>query len=153
VYAHGQNDKDSVIKDKFDTAPLPGLTGPGVSTLGGHSNAIGKYADNKGTALAFLKFTATPEMQKQAAIQNALTPVLEETYKDPEVLKKYPFFTTELKTVQGAKPRPKAVEYGDVTLAIQDAAYGALQDGANGKTADATAAVQGLQTKLETLIK
>jgi multiple sugar transport system substrate-binding protein len=153
VYAHGQNDKDSTIKDKFDTAPLPGLTGPGVSTLGGHSFAVGKYADNKGTALAFLKFAASPEMQKQQALLATLTPVTEATYQDPDVLKKYPFFTTEHKTVQSAKPRPKAVEYGDVTLAIQDAAYGALQDGANGKTADAAAALQGLQSKLQTLIK
>jgi len=153
VYSHGQNDKDSTIKDKFDTAPLPGLAGPGVSTLGGHSNAIGKYADNKGTALDFLKFTASPEMQKQAALQNTLTPVLEETYKDADVMKKYPFFATELKTVQSAKPRPKAVEYGDVTLALQDAAYGVLQQGANGQTADAAAALQSLQSKLQTLIK
>ena len=28
-----------------------------------------------------------------------------------------------LKSIEGAKPRPIAVEYGDVTLAIQDAAY------------------------------
>jgi multiple sugar transport system substrate-binding protein len=153
VYAHGQNDKDSTIKDKFDTAPLPGLTGPGVSTLGGHSFAVGKYADNKGTALAFLKFAASPEMQKQQALLATLTPVTQATYKDADVLKKYPFFTTEQKTVESAKPRPKAVEYGDVTLAIQDAAYGALQDGANGKTADAAAALQGLQSKLQTLIK
>jgi multiple sugar transport system substrate-binding protein len=40
-----------------------------------------------------------------------------------------------------------------VTLAIQDAAYGALQSGANGETADATAALAGLQTKLQSLIK
>ena len=41
-----------------------------------------------------------------------------------------------------------AVKYGDVTLAIQDAAYGALQ----GQTTPA-AALQALQTKLETLIQ
>jgi multiple sugar transport system substrate-binding protein len=40
------------------------------------------------------------------------------------------------------------VEYGDVTLAIQDAAYGALQ----GQTPP-DAALQALQTKLQTLIK
>jgi multiple sugar transport system substrate-binding protein len=50
--------------------------------------------------------------------------------------------------VQTAKPRPKAVEYGDVTLAIQDAAYGALQ----GQVAP-DAALQSLQSKLQTLIK
>src|SRR5829696_2137199 len=35
VYNHAANDKDSTIKGKFDVAPLPGITGPGVSSLGG----------------------------------------------------------------------------------------------------------------------
>jgi multiple sugar transport system substrate-binding protein len=148
VYAHGQNDKDSVIKDKFDAAPLPGISGPGVSSLGGHTLAIAKNADNKGTALDFLKFAATPEIQKQQALVATLTPVTEATYSDPEVLKAYPFYKTELASVQGAKPRPKAVQYTDVSLAIQDAAYGALQ----GQTAP-DAALQELQTKLQSLIK
>src|SRR5215213_1695477 len=90
VYAHGQEDKDSKIKDKFDTIPLPGISGPGVSSLGGHSFAIGKYAENKGTALDFLKFAASAEIQKQQALVATLTPVTEATYADPEVLKKYP---------------------------------------------------------------
>jgi multiple sugar transport system substrate-binding protein len=153
VYSHAATDKDSTIQGKFDATALPGITGPGVSTLGGHSFAVGKYADNKGTALDFLKFAATAPIQKEGALVATQTPVTEETYTDPDVLKKYPFFTAELKSVQSAKPRPKAVEYGDVTLAIQDAAYAALQDGANGKTADAAAALQGLQSKLQTLIK
>ena len=148
VYAHGQQDKDSVIKDKFDTAPLPGITGPGVSSLGGHAFAVGKHAVNKGTALEFLKFAASPEIQKEQALVATLTPVTEATYTDPEVLAKYPFFTTELKSVQSAKPRPLAVEYGDVSLAILDAAYSALQ----GQQAP-DAALQALQSKLQTLIK
>ena len=148
VYARATNDKDSQVKGKFDTAPLPGISGPGVSSLGGHSFAVAKNADNKGTALDFLKFAASPEMQKQGALVASQTPVTEATYSDPDVLKKFPFFKTELASIQGAKPRPKAVEYGDVTLAIQDAAYGALQ----GQTAP-DAALQSLQSKLQTLIK
>jgi multiple sugar transport system substrate-binding protein len=54
----------------------------------------------------------------------------------------------QLQSIQGAKPRPKAVKYGDVTLAIQDAAYGAIQ----GQTAP-DAALASLQTKLEGLVK
>src|SRR5215217_3347385 len=83
VYAHGENDKDSEIKGKFDTAPLPGITGPGVSSLGGHSFAVGKNAENKGTALDFVKFAASPEMQKQGALIATQTPVTEATYSDP----------------------------------------------------------------------
>jgi trehalose/maltose transport system substrate-binding protein len=96
----------------------------------------------------FLKFISSKEQQKSASLATSNSPVLEELYSDPDLTKKFPFMPTQLKSIQGAKPRPKAVEYGDVTLAIQDAAYGALQ----GQT-QPDAALQALQAKLQTLIK
>src|SRR5215217_605849 len=148
VYNHAASDKDSEIKGKFDVAALPGITGPGVSSLGGHTFAIAKYAENKGTALDFLKYVSSPEAQKSNTLATSNSPVLESLYSDPDLLKKFPFMPIQLKSIQTAKPRPKAVEYGDVTLAIQDAAYGALQ----GQT-QPDAALQALQAKLQTLIK
>jgi multiple sugar transport system substrate-binding protein len=153
VYNLAQSDKDSKVKGKFDVAPLPGISGPGVSSLGGHNYAIAANAENKGTAVDFLKFMSSEEVQKSNTLATSASPTLEKLYTDSDLVKKFPFMPTQLKSIQGAVPRPKAVEYGDVTLAIQDAAYGALQAGANGQTADATTAVQGLQTKLQTLIK
>ena len=73
--AHAKNDKASKIKGKFEAAPLPGITGPGVSSLGGHSFAIAKNAENKGTALDFLKYAASPEIQKEQVLKATLTPV------------------------------------------------------------------------------
>jgi trehalose/maltose transport system substrate-binding protein len=143
-----KTDGSSEVAGKFDVAPLPGITGPGVSSLGGHSLAIAKYAENKGTALDFLKFMASKETQKSNTLATSQSPTLEELYSDPDVLKKLAFMPIQLKSVQTAKPRPKAVEYGDVTLAIQDSAYGALQ----GQT-QPDAALQALQAKLQTLIK
>lgn len=49
-------------------------------------------------------------------------------------------------SIKGAKPRPVAVRYGDVTLAIQDAAYNAI----SGKAPSADA-LTSLQTKLTEL--
>jgi multiple sugar transport system substrate-binding protein len=143
-----KTDGSSKIAGKFDVAPLPGITQPGVSSLGGHNYAIAKFAENKGTAVDFLKFMSSPETQKSNTLATSNSPTLEAVYSDPDVVKKFPFMPTQLKSIQTAKPRPKAVEYGDVTLAIQDAAYGALQ----GQTAP-DAALQQLQTKLQTLIK
>jgi multiple sugar transport system substrate-binding protein len=153
VYNLAQSDKDSKVKGKFDVAPLPGITGPGVSSLGGHNLAIATNGDNKGTAVDFVKFMSSEEIQKSNTLATSQSPTLEKLYTDSDLVKKFPFMPTQLKSIQGAVPRPKAVEYGDVTLAIQDAAYGAIQTGANGGTADASAALQGLQTKLQTLIK
>jgi multiple sugar transport system substrate-binding protein len=143
-----KTDGSSEIAGKFDVAPLPGITGPGVSSLGGHNYAVAKFAENKGTAIDFLKFMSSEETQKSNTLATSNSPTLEKLYTDPEVLKKLPFMDIQLKSVQTAVPRPKAVEYGDVTLAIQDAAYGALQ----GQTPP-DAALQALQSKLQTLIK
>ncbi|MET0522021.1 MAG: extracellular solute-binding protein, partial [Jiangellaceae bacterium] len=40
-------DGSSPVAGKFDVAPLPGLDGPGASSLGGHAAAISTYAPNK----------------------------------------------------------------------------------------------------------
>jgi multiple sugar transport system substrate-binding protein len=143
-----KTDGSSKVAGKFDVAPLPGITQPGVSSLGGHNYAIAKYAENKGTAVDFLKFNALPENQKSNTLATSNSPTVTSVYSDPDVVKKFPFMPTQLKSIETAKPRPKAVEYGDVTLAIQDAAYGALQ----GQT-QPDAALQALQAKLQTLIK
>ena len=143
-----KTDGSSKVAGKFDVAPLPGITGPGVSSLGGHNYAVSKFAENKGTAIDFLKFMSSKETQKSNTLATSQSPTLEELYSDPDVLKKLPFMDIQLKSVQTAVPRPKAVEYGDVTLAIQDAAYGALQ----GQT-QPDAALQALQAKLQTLIQ
>jgi multiple sugar transport system substrate-binding protein len=143
-----KTDGSSQVAGKFDVAPLPGITQPGVSSLGGGNLGIAKNAENKGTAADFLKFMASEETQKQDTLATSNAPALESLYSDPDIVKKFPYTPTLLKSIQTAKPRPKAVEYGDVTLAIQDAAYGALQ----GQT-QPDAALQALQAKLQTLIK
>ena len=61
-------DGSSKIAGKFDVAPLPGLNGPGVSSLGGHNMAIAANAKNKGTAAAFIKFMTSEETQKSNTI-------------------------------------------------------------------------------------
>ena len=67
-------------------------------------------------------------------------------YSDPVILKQFPHFSILLKSIQTAKPLPKVVQYGDATLAMQDAAYSALQG-----TASPEDALDGLQTKLQDL--
>jgi multiple sugar transport system substrate-binding protein len=147
VYAlASKTDGSSKIAGKFAVAPLPGLAGPGVSSLGGHNMAIAKNAENKGTAADFIKFMASEKVMKSNVIATSAAPTLTSLYSDADVTKKYPYMPILLKSIETAKPRPKAVKYGDVTLAIQDAAYGALQ----GQTAP-DAALASLQTKLEIL--
>jgi multiple sugar transport system substrate-binding protein len=143
-----KEDGSSKIVGKYDVTTLPGITGPGVSSLGGHNYAIAANAENKGTAVKFLQFMSSPEVQKSATLATSNAPALTSLYADPDINKKFPFYPTLQKVIEGAEPRPLAVEYGDVSLAIQDAAYSALQ----GQTTPEQA-LQQLQATLETKIK
>ena len=96
----------------------------------------------------FLKFMSSPEAQKSSNLATSSAPVLTSLYSDPEILKKYPYMPTLLKSIRTAKPRPKVVEYADVTVAIQDAAYGALEG-----RIQPDVALRALQAKLQTLIE
>lgn len=142
------NKKGSKVAGKFDVAPLPGLNGPGSPTLGGHDLAISQFAKNKATALDFIKYLTSEDTEKKNLLASSEAPTLASLYGDPELLQKFPYLPTLKASLLNAKPRPKAVRYGDVTAAIQEAAYSAL----TGKQTSAQA-LASLQSKLGTLVQ
>lgn len=138
----------SKVAGKFQVAPLPGLNGPGAPTLGGHDLAISQFAKNKATALDFIKYLTSAEVEKGNLLATSEAPTLAALYDDPELQQKFPYLQILKTSVLNAKPRPQAVRYGDVTAAIQEDAYAAL----SGKmTSDQ--ALADLQTKLGKLIQ
>ncbi|MFW6598607.1 ABC transporter substrate-binding protein [Propionibacteriaceae bacterium Y2011] len=149
VYALAEaSDGSSKVNGKFGVATLPGVDGPGVSSLGGHNYAISSFAKNKGTALEFMTWMASEERMIERTKATSNAPTRESLYTNAELTKEYPYLPVLLESIQGAQPRPKAVQYGDVTLAIQDATYTTLQG-----TQEPQAAFDGLQAKLEELLK
>lgn len=142
------DDGSSKVAGKFAVAPLPGLNGPGVSSLGGHALGISSFSKHKASALEFIKFYTSKENSQKYLELASQAPVYTSIYDDPALQKKFPYLPVLKESILTAVPRPKVVRYGDATLAIQDAAYGAL-------TGDMTTeeALQQLQTKLEELTK
>ncbi len=126
AYSLGSTDASSKIKGKFAVAPLPGVSGPGASTLGGHSAAISAFSTHKATALDFLKFLTSADQQKNNMEKGSLAPVIESMYTDPSLVSKYAYLPTLLTSIQNAVPRPVTPFYQGVTTAIQDNAYAAL---------------------------
>lgn len=148
IYSLAQKtDGSSKVAGKFKVAPLPGKSGTGVSTLGGHNMAITNTASNPGTCLAFIKWWNSEAQQKANLIKTSQAPTFEALYSDTELVSKFPYLPVLLKSIQNAKARPKAVKYSDVTLAIQDAAYTLVKT----PTSDVKATMEALQTKLTSL--
>jgi multiple sugar transport system substrate-binding protein len=147
-YQWALSNKAPKVKGKFDVAPLPGLSGPGAPTLGGHNLAISEFTKNKATALDFIKFLTSESVERANLIATSEAPTLTAMYDDAALKKKFPYLPTLKASLLNAKPRPKAVRYGDVTAAIQEAAYAAL----TGKmTSDQ--ALADLQSKLGQLVQ
>jgi multiple sugar transport system substrate-binding protein len=137
----------SKIAGKYAVTPLPGKDGPGVSTLGGHNYAISAFAKNKATAADFIKFMSGEERQRANVEKTSQAPTWAALYDDPALQQKFPYLTPLKASIESARSRPKVVKYGDVTTAIQDAAYDALTLKKEPKQA-----LTDLQTKLSSLI-
>ncbi|MDO4665492.1 MAG: ABC transporter substrate-binding protein [Actinomycetaceae bacterium] len=136
--------------DKFGVVSLPGFEKdkPGVSSLGGHNLGISTFCKNKQTALDFVKWYSAKKQVQTMLDEESLAPIYIEQYKDPKNLQKFPYLTALLGSIENAQPRPQVVNYGDVSAAIQDSAFKALQGSV---TADQ--AVKEMAAKLTELTK
>jgi multiple sugar transport system substrate-binding protein len=115
------------VKDKLGIAPIPGATGAGASSLGGHNLAVSVYSKNKATALDFLKFMTSEESEKFYATQGSLAPVLGSLYTDKDLVAKLPYLPVLKTSIENAVPRPVTPFYPAVTKAIQENAYSAIK--------------------------
>ena len=127
VYNMAKTDGSSKVKTTFAMAALPGISGPGASSLGGHNAAISVYSKNKATAADLLKFLTTTEQQTAFVTQGSLAPVLTALYDDPALVAKFPYLTPLKTSLQNAVPRPVTPFYPAVSKAVQDNAYAAIK--------------------------
>jgi multiple sugar transport system substrate-binding protein len=123
-----KTDGSSKVKDTFGMAPLPGVTGPGKSSLGGHNAAVSVYSKNKATAVDFVKFLTSPDIEKNYhALRGSLAPVLSALYTDQALVKKLPYLPVLKTSIDNAVPRPVTPFYPAVTKAVQDNSYSAIK--------------------------
>lgn len=85
VYSLASTDASSVVKDTFGVAALPGITGIGTSSPGGHSAGMSVYSQHKGTALDLMKFLESEEIQRFYVTQASNAPVTAKLYDDPDL--------------------------------------------------------------------
>ncbi|GKQ36013.1 ABC transporter substrate-binding protein [Streptomyces sp. A012304] len=141
VYSLAEKSK---VKGKFAVAPLPGLDGAGSSSLGGHNVALSSFAKNKATALDFMKYFTSQDTATTFLKDASMAPPYEALYDDQALVKQYPYLPVLKKSILNAVPRPRVVQYGDASSAIQQEAYAAL----NGDKSSAQA-LKDLQNELQ----
>jgi multiple sugar transport system substrate-binding protein len=128
-YVYGEASERSPgnkVVGKFGVTALPGLHGPGSSTLGGANLAISAYAPHPATALAFIKFLTSMSSERQVLLASALPPVWTSLYSQPSLVRRFPFLPVLKQAILTARPRPAIVNYNQFTLAISSAVHQAL---------------------------
>jgi len=120
--------QEALGTDAVGVSALPTIDGtPWVSSLGGHNVGISSYCKNQATALDFVKWYSSEEVQQQQLDKESLAPVSESLYTDETNVTNFPYLPALLESIQNANPRPRVVQYGDATAAIQDALWPVIQ--------------------------
>jgi multiple sugar transport system substrate-binding protein len=129
-YVYGlasESDPANKVRGKFGVVPLPGFTGPGSSSLGGLNLAVSAFSKKQQSATEFLKLASTEEQMKNMSMLSAEPPAWADLYDDPDMVKKFPYLPVLKEGLLAAKPRPVTPYYQEVTSAIEEDAYAALQ--------------------------
>ncbi|MFB9834347.1 ABC transporter substrate-binding protein [Actinoallomurus acaciae] len=129
VYPLANSDGGSVVKGRFGVTTLPGVDGPGRTTLGGQDNAVNVYSVHKATARDFLAYLQSPKVQRKLLIEEGQSPVLASLYHDPSLLHDpaLGYLRTLEQSITTATERPMTPFYPAVTQAISENAYAAIK--------------------------
>jgi multiple sugar transport system substrate-binding protein len=120
--------KDSKIADKFDIATFPGFAGKDpAGVIGGYNLGISAFSKNPEGSLAFIEFATKPDQQKIMATEASLPPTVSSVYDDPAVKKAMPFADQLRSAIEQAKPRPPSPVYPQISEAVYNNVYAALQ--------------------------
>ncbi|HEY2507331.1 MAG TPA: ABC transporter substrate-binding protein [Streptosporangiaceae bacterium] len=128
-YVYGDASEEgpgNVVAGKFAVTTLPGLHGPGASTLGGANLAISAYSQHQATAVAFIRFLTSESSERQILLSSALPPVWTALYSEPSLIRRFPFLPVLRRAILTARPRPALADYNQFSLAVSSAVHQAL---------------------------
>jgi trehalose/maltose transport system substrate-binding protein len=120
----------SPIRNKFDTALLPGGKAGRMGTLGGWGLAVSRFSAHPREALELVRYLTRRDVQVKRSRVLSQPPILPELYNLPEVLEPNPRFDLLSQAFQtGIVLRPSNVtgkKYQDVTDAYMQAVHSVL---------------------------
>ncbi|WP_405771458.1 ABC transporter substrate-binding protein [Streptomyces sp. NBC_00080] len=116
----------SALAGKVGAVPLPGRDGPGTSVLGGSNLAVNTHAEHPDTAARLIAYLTSEGVQRQVLTRGALPPVRADLYKDPELVRRFPYLPTLRASVLTAAPRPKSPRYDQVSMVVQAVVHDAM---------------------------
>ncbi|WP_327044343.1 ABC transporter substrate-binding protein [Microbispora sp. NBC_01189] len=116
----------SPLAGKFAVTRLPGLNGPGSSSLGGYNLAVSAFSKRQKSALDFIRYFTGRDNERLVLTEGSFPPVWADLYDDPELIGRFPYLPVLKEAILSARPRPVTAGYNQVSLVISSAVSGAL---------------------------
>jgi multiple sugar transport system substrate-binding protein len=128
VYAAAsQPGPGNTVVGKFGVVALPGLSGPGSSSLGGANLAISAYSQHQRTALDFISYLTDLANETTMLKSGGFPPVWKQLYSDPSLRRQFPYLPVLEQAIDSAQPRPVSADYDQASLVISSAVQAALR--------------------------
>jgi multiple sugar transport system substrate-binding protein len=117
----------NAVVGKFGVVALPGMNGPGSSSLGGANLAISAYSQHQRTALDFISYLTDLSNETAMLTSGGFPPVWKQIYSDPSLRKQFPYLPVLEQAIDSAQPRPVSADYDQASLVISSAVQAALR--------------------------
>jgi multiple sugar transport system substrate-binding protein len=117
--------KDPKAAKNLGVARYPGVNPgePSHVTVGGVNLGISAYSKHRDLSFEAAKCLLQPENQIVASEKGGLAPTQEALYKNPRIIKAFPFAKIMEATLRDGVSRPVIPTYSDVSLAVQAALH------------------------------
>src|ERR1700722_10916159 len=115
------------VVGKFGVVALPGMNGPGSSSLGGANLAISAYSQHQQTALDFISFLTDLSNETAMLTSGGFPPGWKQIYTNPSLRQQVPYLPVLEQAIDSAQPRPVSADYDQASLVISSAVQAALR--------------------------
>ncbi|WP_240197139.1 ABC transporter substrate-binding protein [Nonomuraea lactucae] len=149
-WPHAYGPARAELGGKMAVTRLPGLDGPGSSTLGGVNLAVSAFSEHQHTAQEFIRYFTGLDNQRRVLTEGSFPPVWTELYDDPELIERFPYLPVLKESILAAKPRPVSANYNQLSLVIASSVAKALSPPYAEPAQDVAAS---LKSELEEIIR
>lgn len=103
----------SRVIGQMEFTTMPGAKNAGRAEIGNWLIAIPRDARNKDAAFEFLLWATSAEQMKRSAMRGN-PPTRKSLFNDPELVKQFPAYPAQLRSLESSKPRPRTPFWNEI---------------------------------------
>jgi multiple sugar transport system substrate-binding protein len=137
----------SKVIGKMEFTTLPDAQKQGQAEIGNWLIAIPRDSHNAQLAVEFLIWATSTEQMKRSALRGN-PPTRESLFQDPELLRQYPAYPAQLRSLESSRPRPRTPQWNEI-----ENAFGIFLSKANSGTLSPAEAMNQANAEIEKILQ